>query len=226
MTEASAQKSPEKTPRAAISLTPRARQVHQWILVAFAETGRALRRGELEDLARAHGIEPGPALAELRERDLLAFDGQGEIRAAYPFSPSLTSIRVSWAGGPDVYAMCAIDALGMSAMLGRPVTISAAEPGTERAITVEVDRDQAHWSPRRAVVFSSAADGASCAAADRSCGYINFFTSARAARTWARQHPAITGETLDQARALRRGIAEFGTLMRPAESGNGMATGL
>jgi hypothetical protein len=33
--------------------------------------------------------------------------------------------------------MCAIDALGMSAMLSHPVTITAAEPGTGRTITVE-----------------------------------------------------------------------------------------
>lgn len=37
---------------------------------------------------------------------------------------------MSWAGGPTAYAMCAIDTLGMSAMLGRPVTITAAEPDT------------------------------------------------------------------------------------------------
>ena len=65
--------------------------------------------------------------AELAGRDVIAFDADGEIRAAYPFSPTPTPIQVSWEGGPAAYAMCAIDALGISAMLGRPVTITAAE---------------------------------------------------------------------------------------------------
>jgi hypothetical protein len=49
--------------------------------------------------------------------------------------------RVTWAGGPLTYAMCAIDALGISAMLGHPVTITAAEPGTGCFITVHTDSD-------------------------------------------------------------------------------------
>jgi len=49
--------------------------------------------------------------------------------------------------------MCAIDALGISAMLGRPVTITAAEPGTGRVVTVYADRDHARWAPPRAVAF-------------------------------------------------------------------------
>jgi hypothetical protein len=56
-----------------------------------------------------------------------------------------------------------------------------------------------------------------CAVADRTCGYINFFTSARAARAWARANPAITGEVLRRARALRRGVAEFGAFMRTGD---------
>jgi hypothetical protein len=35
--------------------------------------------------------------------------------------------------------MCAIDALGMSAMLGRPVTITAAEPDTGGISTVHAE---------------------------------------------------------------------------------------
>jgi Alkylmercury lyase len=207
--------------RCAMALTPPARQLHLTVLGGFAETGRAPQRAKLERIARSHGADPAAVLAELGARDALAFDHSGEIRAAYPFSPSPTLIQVTWADGPRVYAMCAIDALGMSAMLDRPVAITAREPGSGRPVTVEVDRNQARWRPRRAVVFSGAvadADGACCASADRSCGHINFFTSARAARDWASRHPEITGTTLGQAKALAHGIAAFGTLMHAASS--------
>jgi Alkylmercury lyase len=198
----------------AAALTPHAREVHLAVLAAFAETGRPLARSELQRIARADGADPAAVLAELAERDVIAFDADGEIRAAYPFSPTPTPIQVSWEGGPVAYAMCAIDALGISAMLGRPVTITAAEPGTGRTITVHADRDRARWDPPRAVVFAGATGADDCHAADRTCGYINFFINTRAARTWAQANPAITGEVLRHARALRRGVAEFGAFMR------------
>lgn len=153
-------------------------------------------------------------LAELAETDVMAFDAGGEIRAAYPFSPIRTPIRVSWASGPAAYAMCAIDALGMSAMLGGPVTITAAEPGTGGTITVHPDGDRTRWQPRTAVVFAGSAGDACRPSADRSCSYINFFTTARAARAWVRHHPEITGGLLTRQGALDIGIAEFGTLLQ------------
>ena len=201
----------------AAALTRPARQVHLAVLGAFAQVGQAPGRGELERIARVGGADPAAVLAELAERDVIAFGQAGEIRAAYPFSLSPTPIRVSWEGGPVAYAMCAIDALGVSAMLGRPVTITAAEPGTGRVIIVRADRDRARWNPRRAVVFAGATSGDCCPAADRSCGYINFFTSARSARAWAKANPAVTGKVLRRAWALSAGVAEFGAFMRTGD---------
>ena len=199
---------------AAAALTRPARQVHLAVLAAFTVAGQPPPRDELQRLARAHGGDPDAVLAELAVADVIAFGADGQIRAAYPFSPVPTSIQVRWAGGPLTYAMCAIDALGMSAMLGRPVTIAAAEPGTGRIITVHADGGQARWNPRAAVVFAGAAGEPGCPSADRSCGYINFFTGARAAQAWARRHPEVTGTVMSRQGALHCGIAEFGTLMR------------
>lgn len=59
-----------------------------------------------------------------------------------------------------------------------------------------------------------AAERLSGPAADRSCGYINFFTTARAARAWARRHPGVTGTLMRRDGALKCGIAEFGALLQ------------
>ena len=191
-----------------------ARQVHRAVLAAFVRTGQRPARSELERLARRADVSLDAVLAELTAADVMAFDAGGEIRAAYPFSPIRTPIRVSWAGGPAAYAMCAIDALGMSAMLGRPVTITAAEPGTGRIVTIRTEGDRARWQPRTAVVFAGSAGDDCRQSADRTCGYINFFATARAARAWARRHPEITGRLLTRQGALDIGIAEFGTLLQ------------
>jgi hypothetical protein len=58
--------------------------------------GQPLSPAKLGRLARAHGGEPGAMLAELAGADVLAFAADGQIRAAYPFSPAPTPIRVSW----------------------------------------------------------------------------------------------------------------------------------
>jgi hypothetical protein len=199
---------------AAAALTRPARQVHLAVLAAFTVTGQPPPRDELERIARVHGGDLGAVLAELAAADVIAFGADGEIRAAYPFSPVPTPIQVRWAGGPLTYAMCAIDALGMSAMLSRPVTITAAEPGTGRIITVHADGGRARWEPQAAVVFAGAAGEPGCPSADRSCGHINFFTSARAARAWARRHTELAGTIMSRQGALHCGIAEFGTLMQ------------
>jgi hypothetical protein len=199
-------------------LSPAARQVHQAVLAAFTATGRPPPAAELDRIIRSGDGDPVRVRAELTGADLLAFTPGGEIRAAYPFSPAPTAIRVRWDGGPDVFSMCAIDALGMSAMLGRPVIITAAESGTGRAITVTVDGDRARWAPRTAVVFAGEAGDECCPSADRCCGYISFFTTGRAARAWARRHPEVTGSVLRRAGALRIGIDTFGALLQPAGS--------
>jgi hypothetical protein len=208
---------PDLAVRAA-RLSGPARGVHQAVLAAFAATGQPPPAAGLDRLIRAAGGDPHRVRAELTEADLLAFTAHGEIRAAYPFSPAPTPIRVRWDGGPDVHAMCAIDALGMSAMLGRPVAITASEPGTGRAITVTVDAGQARWAPRSAVVFAGDAGDPGCPSVDRCCGYISFFTTGRAARGWARRHPEITGTVLRRDGALRTGIETFGALLQPADS--------
>jgi hypothetical protein len=202
----------------ASQLSPAARQLHQAVLAAFTATGQPPPAADLERLIRPGTGEPDRVRAELTGADLLAFTPRGEIRAAYPFSPAPTPIRVRWDGGPDVYAMCAIDALGMSAMLGRPVTITAAEPGTGRPITVTVEARRARWAPRTAVVFAGDTGDRGCPSADRCCGYISFFTTGRAARAWARRHPEITGTVLRRDGALRIGVDTFGAQLQPASS--------
>jgi hypothetical protein len=204
--------------QAAAALTPPARQVHRGVLTTFTATGRAPLRADLDDHARDHSIDLVPALIELTTSDVLALDERGEIRAAYPFSPVPTAHVITWAGGPAVYAMCAIDALGVSAMLGRPVTITSTEPRTGATIIVEVDHDRACWIPGTAVVLDGRTDNACCPSVDRTCGHINFFTDIRTADRWMGAHPHVTAVALTREQAVARGVAEFATLMRPSSA--------
>jgi hypothetical protein len=155
-----------------------------------------------------------------------ALDTAGAISAAYPFSAVPTRHVVRIQGGPAVFSMCAIDALGIAAMTGRAVRIRSAEPGTGLPVTVAVPagRGRAAWEPGGAVVYSGQQQPCStCAApdaavpsvaADVSCSFINFFTSRDSAAAWAIAHPGVTGQTLSQEDALAAGIQIFGSLLR------------
>jgi len=97
----------------------------------------------------------------------------------------------------------------MSAMLDRPVTITAAEPDSGRIICVKAGRGRARWRPRTAVVFAGARRRCLPGLGRPVLRDVNLFTSARAARDWAGRHLDVSGRVLRQARALRHGIAEF-----------------
>jgi hypothetical protein len=110
--------------------------------------------------------------------------------------------------------MCAIDALGVSAMAGVPVVIDSADPFTGEPVTVRVAGATSSWDPATAVVYVGRT-GDQCAGPSASvcCEYMNFFATGAAAAAWAASHPQITGGVLSQGRALQVGIDIFGQLL-------------
>ncbi|HCU52465.1 MAG TPA: hypothetical protein DGG94_22175, partial [Micromonosporaceae bacterium] len=186
-------------------ISPAARQVHMAILNHFAVTGQALR------------IE-SELLGELHDHDVIRLDERGDIRAAYPFSGVPTPHVVQIHDGPTVFAMCAIDALGMAAMLGRDITIASTDVLSGQQVRVEIFQDHASWVPDTAAVFvgseyAGTQDCCTTAAADRCCEVMNFFASAENAEAWAAEHPDVDGVVLTKEQALRLGVDIFGRLL-------------
>jgi hypothetical protein len=189
------------------------RAVHQAVLRAFAAAGHAPEPESLEEAAAP--FSAAAVLAELAAGDFLCLDRAGRITAAYPFSATATAHTVQIAGGGGAYAMCAIDALGVAAMLGTSVLISSADPVTAEPIAVTVDGGRSDWRPATAVVFVGRMAG-QCAGPSAAicCSYINFFASRPAAAAWARTRPGVDGGILSQARALDVGEQIFGQLLQ------------
>jgi hypothetical protein len=189
------------------------RAVNQAVLRSFAATGAAPAQDALDQAARP--FDSSQVLAELAEGDYLGLGQDGRITAAYPFSATPTPHTAQISGGAVAYSMCAIDALGIAAMVGARVQVKSADPATGDLIAVAVDESSAVWEPDTALVFAgriaSASDGPS---ATTCCGHINFFTSHATAAAWASAHPEIIGGILSQARALQTGQQIFGQLLR------------
>jgi len=188
------------------------RAVQQAVLRAFARHGRPPTAAELDEAAVPFGVPAGQVLAELAAADYLSLDEGGRIRAAYPFSPTPTGHRVRIADGPQVWAMCAVDALGIAPMLGRDVEIRSADPADGREITVTFCGGGAQWQPASAVVLVSTG-ACSGPAVDACCSSLNFFADAASARRWARRHPQVQGRALGQEQAEALGRETFRPLL-------------
>jgi alkylmercury lyase-like protein len=188
------------------------RQLYDWILQRFAQAAPP-PRAQLAEKARTLGLEPGDALATLAHEDLVHTDEDGDVSVAYPFSARPRGHRVAIDGGATVEAMCAIDALGIAAMLDKPVEIVSHDPITGNEISLRVRlREDARWNPETAVVLagSSSCEGPSYCGC---CDVLNFFETAETAEQYLRENNAVAGMPVSIPEAIEAGRAIFGDVL-------------
>lgn len=189
------------------------RAVHQAVLRHFATTGHAPDPAALDAVAAMAGRTAAEVLAELDREDFLTLGPAGRISAAYPFSATPTRPRVRLADGVQVWSMCAIDALGICAMLGQDVTVSSIDPVTGEPATVTFTGGAPTWEPVTTVVFVGRRTGDGPAAAV-CCDALNFFTGPVSAEQWKRNNPEVHGEIVGRNRAVELAEQTFGPLLR------------
>ncbi|MEV6273370.1 alkylmercury lyase family protein [Kribbella sp. NPDC051936] len=186
--------------RRAIPMDSAQRTAHQRVLRSFAATGQPP-----DDLPAGVG-------RALHDLDAIRLTPSGEIAVAYPFSAVPTRHRVRIGDLVDVYAMCAIDALGIAPMLDRDTLIESIDVTTGSPIRVLTRNGRRTWEPAGAVVFVGAEAGGG-PSADCCCDYLNFFTDRQSAQAWVDAHPAVPGEVLDQQQAEALADRLFGRLL-------------
>jgi hypothetical protein len=196
------------------ALTDRERELHRRILRAFT-TGAAPSTGQVDAWALETGLNPREAAATLARHDLVHHDARGDaVAVAYPFSAAPTRHHVRLDAGAEVFAMCAIDALGIAFMLGEPTTVNSTDPGTGAPIAVSIRlTEPATWSPDGAVVVAGR-EGAG-ASLQCTCPHTNFAASPAHARALLEVAPAVAGEVLSMPEAIARGCEAFGQLLEP-----------
>jgi hypothetical protein len=186
------------------------------VLRGFAAAGRFPEAAALAESTGLTAAEVAAGLDSLRRRDLLVL-GDGAVVAAYPFTAGPTPHRARVAGAPaPLGALCAIDALGVGAMLGRDAVVESvcAETGDPvRVATRDAGRALASVAPEGAVVWSGLRYAGGCAATS-GCAVKLFFASDAALARWrARTGPAEPGFRLTVEAALQVGRALFGPML-------------
>ena len=196
------------------TLPPPLRQLHQLILRHFVEHAAAPEPGQLREWGHQLDIGLNAGLAQLVSVDLVEADtATARLLGAYPFSAIPRGHKVELVGGPTVEAYCAIDALGIPAMLDRDVVISSQDPATGEPISITVTNGQASWRPDDTVVVLGSDRSCGVSACSR-CPYITFHSSPATAAAHL-QTAHLAGEILTQPQALAAGTLLFGDLLRP-----------
>jgi len=193
------------------------RELHQAVLHRFLEAGAPPAERWLRQAAAEAGLD-GTAVDALAAADAVHVVN-GVVAVAYPFSGTPTPHRVRLDGLPAVYAMCAIDALGLPPMAGRDGRITSADPNDDTPIEVTVRGGAWSWSPAGTVVVAGRATdcGAGCGSFEVMCPNTAFHASAGSARAWLSGHVGLDAEILDQDTAVECGRLNFaGLLTGPA----------
>ncbi len=188
------------------------RAVQQAALRSMAESGTPPRPDDLDRAAQPYGRSGARVLRDLVEQDFLTLDDTGQLRAIYPFSVPISRHRIDIADGPRVWAMCAVDALGVAPMTGRDAVIGSTDPITMASLTFRVSHDGRADGPAGAVVLVGHR-GCGGPAEQTCCDAINFFSSRHSAARWAALHPDVHGRVLELTDAARLGRKIFGTLL-------------
>jgi mercuric reductase len=192
-------------------------RVRSTILRHYAQTGHAPDLASLQASVGLSAEAFEQALAVLAERDLVV-RSDARLLGAYPFTDRVTEHRVV-VDGRVVHAMCAIDALGVGAMLDRDVEIASScrACGADIHVTTH-DRGRAldGVTPPGAVVWAGMCYEGGCAA-NSLCTVIAFFCSEAHREDWcAKSASGTRGFGLSMREALEVGRAFFGPALKDA----------
>jgi DNA-binding transcriptional MerR regulator len=152
---------------------------------------KLLARGEpvpVADLAAAAGWPIDKVSAALRRFPRVDFDAAGNL-AGVGLTLAATSHRVR-IDGRELFTWCAMDAVGLPVMLGRPVTVESTCPATHSPIHLTLTPSGVADASPAATVVSEVAPTPGCTDIRTSvCDHGHFFADHDAAETWRHQHP-------------------------------------
>ena len=189
------------------------RELYRWILRSFA-AGNMPSLDDVVFAANEGGVDDVEhALGAMVDNDLIQRTDSGDIGCAYPFSTNPTNHVVTLDNGLGLYAMCAVDALGIPSMLRTGAVITTTDPITGAGIAITVDSDgTARSEPVAAVVLCAVAAGPG-PLSSLCCPLVNTYESKATASTFLAAHPELQGRILTMPEAVAYGDLVFGGVL-------------
>jgi hypothetical protein len=193
-------------------LPPQLQSLHRAVLRSFLDGTAAPTRRWFREEASRLSLHPDEAIARLAEVDLVHV-GAERLSVAYPFSGAPTRHRVHLAKSRAVWAMCAIDALGVLEMTGEDGVVISSDPDTSAPIRVERQQGEWMWEPECTVVSIALPNSRGCSA-ELLCPQIDFHTDLECAESYFNGDSGSVGHVLDQHTAVGLADGVFAPLLR------------
>jgi hypothetical protein len=194
------------------TLEPAQDRLWRTVLELFARSGKPPHLYQISEETGLSIESLRTFIGELEANDLLGSGPWSDVvRYAYPFTSDQTEHHVQLRDR-KLHAVCAIDALGIAAMLGTDVVIESSCRGCGSGIEIGTayrGKSLSYARPINAVVWYDLAYSG-CAAAS-CCPSIAFFCSEAELRQWvSAQNPQPNGYrlTLDEALEVARALFE------------------
>jgi len=172
------------------------------IYTLWPKLGRA---PSVDELAGSLGLAPEAVKCALEELDghyvtgIELEPGTHQVLFAWPFSSCDYGIRVTLEEAQPVFARCAVDALGMSSMFGRPAHIVATTPLHRKDVIFKVDGSR----------VLSGDNSVKVSYGEKNCDLILFFSDSEELEAFEKQSGQKL-KILDLNQAIARGVYVFG----------------
>jgi hypothetical protein len=189
-------------------MTPESKRVIQDGLYAlWPRLGRAPTLAEIQTELKLASEDA--VLGAFEELETLGYQGifypgTKRIRWFWPLSSENHGVEVTLLGAKPVHARCAIDALGMSSMFGKPAKITVMTPQDHRPLDLEIDGNRLVKADP-AIVVSHRPDD---------CDSMLFFASMEEFERYRKASGKMNLNVFPLTRALERGIASFGWVLK------------
>lgn len=188
-------------------LSPESKLVFQkGLYPLWPELGRAPSIAEIQK--RMNMSSPEPVMHAFKELETMGFNGiffpgTTNIKWFWPFSSLDHGVEVTLKGEKTVHARCAIDALGMSAMFGKPANVKIQSPVDKKMIEMEIDGSRVATASTNTVVSYS-----------DSCDEMLFFASEEEFHRYVKSTGKNYLKLYSLKEALERGIQSFGGVLK------------
>ncbi|CCB87802.1 mercuric reductase (plasmid) [Simkania negevensis Z] len=171
-------------------------QVHQAILRMLAEEGRPLSLSEIADIVGSDHV--AATLKTLGERDLVILNRENEIVGAYPMTTEKTP-HVVTINGHSIYAVCAFDALAISAMFKKKAVIDSECSMTRKPIQIKLNQEEILATNLPNIHVGIRMQNPGSCAAESICREMVFLENAKVAEEWRKHKENVYIFTLPEA---------------------------
>jgi alkylmercury lyase len=186
------------------ALTPREIEVLKYIFQTILKLGRAPTIREMR-----FGLEKSDGnilriLNELEKKDiLLRKGGTQEIVSIYPFSLKPTEHQILLENGKRLFAMCAVDVLGMPIMFNKSIKVISQCEKCKETITIEIKNEEIVWVSHPDIMIWSPWHQIA-PAAETSCPSVDFFCCKKHLEEWTKENPDLNGKISEIKQAFPR----------------------